>query len=402
MIWIKPAWGGDNAEDVWALYYYLLYQVLPFHPCDYLPKDDKGYFIYKNGDRSAEKQYKTEPNKRFSCCEKSKCTLACSTVSSYLNGRDKPAELPMLIQFVSPELYEYLYRGAEINRINLRNLLTTQTDEETLSGNRMNFDLNQELMNEAKKLRKNNTKRFESSIRRLLLDEVFDYDSFSKHELFPKLIQMLSVEVCPYCNRAFTTTARKKNGDYHRQNQIDHYRGKARYPWFALTLPNFVPACANCNQKKGNDEKFVLYPYADEFGSDFRFRTRPISGIGYLIGQAESLDEFSVEITETAFDANPDIEKKHMRAKASIEKFGLEELYRQSHNNYVSGIFAQRYVFGDAYIDSLMDSFPERFRSREEVRELLYLKKYDESSLEDAPLSKLTHDMDQEITELNN
>ena len=48
MILLKPEWGGEKAKDIWALYYYLLYQVLPFSPSDYLPRDEKGCYYYKN------------------------------------------------------------------------------------------------------------------------------------------------------------------------------------------------------------------------------------------------------------------------------------------------------------------------------------------------------------------
>lgn len=75
-------------------------------------------------------------------------------------------------------------------------------------------------------------------------------------------------------------------------------------------------------------------------------------------------------------------------------------LYRESHNAYVCAIFEQRYVFNDAYLDSLIDSFPDLFKSREEARQLLYMKRYDEDALGAAPLAKLTHDIDEEISRL--
>ena len=268
-----------------------------------------------------------------------------------------------------------------IIRDNLVQLLTTQTDMETIQNKNLNFEAKKELL-------------------KLLLIEVFRYDSFSRKKLFPKLIQMMGVEVCPYCNRNFTTTTRTRNGMYYRQNQVDHYRSKSKFPWFALTLPNLIPACGNCNLRKGDDEEFVLYPYNEEFGKQYHFHTIPISGVGYLTGQAVSPYEFEVKIERNLSTGLAGDQDYESRVQASIEKFGLDILYHESHNAYVLAIFEQRYVFNDAYLDSLIDSFPDLFKSREEARQLLYMKQYDENALGDAPLAKLTHDIDEEISEL--
>ena len=48
MIRIPPPWKGERAEEIWALYRYLLYQTLPFEPEDYLPRDSTGAYYYKD------------------------------------------------------------------------------------------------------------------------------------------------------------------------------------------------------------------------------------------------------------------------------------------------------------------------------------------------------------------
>ena len=374
MIHILPPWQGKMAEDLWALYNFLLYKTLPFQPADYLPKDNQGAYYYPDGDRTRQKVYPTRPSKKFSLTKESKDILTNK-------GLPIPNTLENLIKVVSPQLHQYLYKNNNIIRDNLVQLLTTQTDMETIQNKNLNFEAKKELL-------------------KLLLIEVFRYDSFSRKKLFPKLIQMMGVEVCPYCNRNFTTTTRTRNGMYYRQNQVDHYRSKSKFPWFALTLPNLIPACGNCNLRKGDDEEFVLYPYNEEFGKQYHFHTIPISGVGYLTGQAVSPYEFEVKIERNLSTGSTSDRDYESRVQASIEKFGLDILYHESHNAYVLAIFEQRYVFNDAYLDSLMDSFPDLFKSREEARQLLYMKQYDENALGDAPLAKLTHDIDEEISEL--
>lgn len=371
MIRIPPPWKGNRAEDIWALYDYLLYRTLPFEPGDYLPKDSQGAYYYLNGDRRGKKQHPSSPFKQFRLTKKSKDILKKSK-------KPAPNTVEELIQLVSPQLHHYLYQNHTIQREKLRELLTTETDCKTIQTKKLEFST-------------------DPALSKLLLMHVFNYDSFSSQSLFPRLVQMMGVEVCPYCNRNFTTTVKIHRQKYHRQNQIDHYRSKSKFPWFALTLPNLIPACGNCNQKKGDDEQYVLYPYQEEFGEQYQFHTTPISSTAYLTGQMVTPDEFKVKIERVGPIGDPDYDQ---RAKTSIAKFGLDVLYRESHNAYVCALFEQRYIFNDAYLDSLMDSFPELFKSREEARELLYMKRYDADGLGTAPLAKLTHDIDEEISRL--
>lgn len=371
MIRILPPWKGDKAEDIWELYYFLLYSILPFEPGDYLPKDKNGFYYYPDGDRSKGKAYPSAPFREFKLTEKSKM---------FLEQIDKPIpdSLEELIQIVDSDLHCYLYQDHRVNRKNLIELLTTETDEQTLLSKHLDF-------------------KCTSGLAKLLLQYVFNYDNFSKKKLFPKLVQLMGIEVCPYCNRSFTSTVKVRNGKYCRQNQIDHYRPKILFPWFALTLPNLIPVCSNCNLRKGDDEEFVLYPYREGFDESYRFRTVPILGIGYLTGQPASLDEFEIHIESKATgDLN-----YNTRAQKSIQKFGLDVLYRQSHNAYICAIFEQRYIFDDAYLDSLVDSFPELFKTKEDVRRLLYMKQYTGDKLGFDPLAKLTYDIDDEISRLS-
>lgn len=365
MILQKSKWGSDRAADIWAVYYYLLYQVLPFAPRDYLPKDDHGYYYYDKGDRTSRRIYPSKPNGAIN------------------------KSLYDLIHPISTDLCQYLFENdSTVNRANLRELLTTTTDEDTIHIKHLDFTLTHPPAGI----------HSQANAWKPVLTEIFNYSAFSQKELFPKLVQLLGVEVCPYCNRSFTTTVKKKDGTYHRQNQVDHYVSKATHPWFALSLLNLIPCCGNCNQKKGDKTNFVLYPYFEEFGATYRFRTKPLSSLGYLTGETGSGDAFQIAIEQTP-GTLPDDQYKQ-RVENSIQEFGLAAVYQENHNEYVRKIFEQRFLISDAYLDSLCNSFPTHFKSREEIRHMLYLKSIHEDELEKSPLSKLTHDMDWEIDDL--
>lgn len=142
----------------------------------------------------------------------------------------------------------------------------------------------------------------------------------------------------------------------------------------------------------------MLYPYFEEFGATYRFRTKPLSSLGYLTGETGSGDAFQIAIEQTP-GTLPDDQYKQ-RVENSIQEFGLAAVYQENHNEYVRKIFEQRFLISDAYLDSLCNSFPTHFKSREEIRHMLYLKSIHEDELEKSPLSKLTHDMDWEIDDL--
>lgn len=367
MILLKPEWGEKNAEDIWALYYFLLFQVLPFSPFDYLPMDESGCYYYEKGNRTTDRIHPKKPNKELKL----------------------ETSIYELIRSISSDLCDYLYVDDKtVNRDHLRELFTTSVDADSLKSKQLSFSLNIS----------QNENHSQENAWAPLLKHIFNYNAFRSQPLFPKLIKLLGVEVCPYCNRNFTTTAILCDEKYHRQNQVDHYIPKATHPWFALSLLNFIPSCANCNQKKGEDSSFLLYPYYDEFGASYRFRTVPLSGVGYLLGEPNTENTFQIEIQQVPGTVLEENYKK--RAEHSISKFGLDALYRDSHNSYVKGILEQRFLVSDAYLDNLCSSFPNHFRTRQDARRMLYLKKYNNDELDKEPLSKLTHDIDSEINDL--
>lgn len=280
----------------------------------------------------------------------------------------------------SNSLGEYLFPNNQgLSKKNLKDLLETLTDKDTLEKNKLIFS-------------PNDPSRPDWTV----VKRVFDYDTFSERAKFKQLIHLLGVETCPYCNRAFTSTV-KKGEKFYRTNQADHYMNKDNYPYLALTLPNLIPVCAACNNHKSARIKPVLYPYKEGFENKYRFVTHPVRGYRYLVGEPGSENDFEVVI-EKAPDAITTKEYDE-RVNASREFFGLDVLYT-SHNAYVRRIFEQRYIFGDAYAEDLCRSFPQYFTSKADVREMLYMKSIDENNLGEAPLSKLTADIDAEITRL--
>lgn len=403
---IKPAWEGEKTEELLVCYYYLLYQTLPFAPSAFLPQDENGYYYHESGDVQLARIYPTEPRKKW-CLHKGTTTFLnehsdiiaeyCKSKSAIFAG-EKPQNVKEIIYLVSIDLYNMLYDSGMDMRSALRKLLFVTPNEKTVKT--MEFALNTEPLN-GKMTDADRIKRYKKGLLEMLYSEIFNYDSFSRKELFSELVQLLGVEVCPYCNRTFTTTVRSKRGTFYRQNQVDHYAPRSKYPWFALSLKNLIPVCGNCNQRKGDTDEFVLYPYEESFGNAYSFKSVPVLGIGYLIGQPASESEFRIEIDRVAENAAAKDSSYHEHVQNSIKRFGLDALYSESHNTYIAAIYKQHYIFNDAYVDSLVDSFEDVLKTRDDFWRMLYLKEYDDGTLDKTPLAKLTHDIDREISELS-
>ena len=87
------------------------------------------------------------------------------------------------------------------------------------------------------------------------------------------------------------------------------------------------------------------------------------------------------------------------RLENSLEIFKLEKLYN-SHKEHVLDLFRQRYIFGEDYLKSLCDRFPDLFHSVTDVKNTLYLSDIRKEKWGKRPLSKLTHDIDEEFSRL--
>ena len=276
------------------------------------------------------------------------------------------------------DLYNRLFPEGILDRVALLDLLLVRPDDEKIDSF---IDLvNTEAAREA-------------------AEAIFDYSAFSRRPDFPELVRLLDVNVCPYCGRAFTGTAKKKStGKYFRTNQVDHFLPKSIYPQFALSLWNLIPSCASCNNRKNDIVTDSLYPYAQEMGDSFRLCTEGTDGLDYMISTAKG-SKFRVAFKAFPESTEPGELELIRRARAEIDMLGLDALYA-SHKDYVRDIYRQRYDFDDAYIDSLIRTFPLLFRTREDVRALLYMKRIEKENIGSAPLDKLTRDIDTEISEL--
>lgn len=208
------------------------------------------------------------------------------------------------------------------------------------------------------------------------------YKSFSQSDEAYKILDIINVRVCPYCNRQFTFTA-SKNGVKTRP-QFDHFFPKTLYPYLAVSMFNLVPSCAICNCGKSDVfPKNVLYPYEESFESrNIRFTAGDI--IPYLLGFEETID-ISLESYRPGDTSTSDIIDEYNKC------FKIKIIYEQ-HLDHIKNLIAKKAIFSDEAIKSICSSYSGILGFPPYLEQLIF-GKYDTESLINHPLSKLTSDI---------
>lgn len=381
MIKIRPYTELPNRDEIFNLYLFMAAMSMPFFPEDIFPE---GYFCPDGKTKESLTAFPRRARKRTNAYK-----LLLAKHKPYFSGhptakREEDALLAeALIREFSPALHDFLYKGMTDGHVSpqaLRLLLTSPMDRPSIKKDRALYTAFMSGGGDAK----------------ILLEHVFRYEVFSTREEIHHLVSLLGVDICPYCNRLYITTAMRNEGAPPVRPELDHYRSKSQYPFFALSILNLIPSCGVCNHIKGDKTQEILYPYVEEMGKDYCFRTEPIAEISYLTSTRVSKEDFDLtfkQMRDTMSTA------KKIRAQNSIKLLQLEALY-SAHREYVSDMIFQRYIFTDSMIQDLMRQFPALFKSEEEVRSMLLMMELNQEKWGKRPLAKLTHDITVELDEL--
>ncbi len=110
------------------------------------------------------------------------------------------------------------------------------------------------------------------------LSAFFDYgkwNNMSKDKNWRRKIMIASgVAICPYCDRQYITSfsvSIELGNDKKTLATLDHFYTKSKYPLFALSLFNFVPACYGCNSVIRGEQPLKIYPYRPGYSDLTRF-----------------------------------------------------------------------------------------------------------------------------------
>lgn len=161
------------------------------------------------------------------------------------------------------------------------------------------------------------------------MEKIFDYGSFSaksgKTWTAYHLCLKARYKVCCYCHMVETGTCLPDEDTKGYRPPIDHYYGKAEYPFLALSLFNFIPCCEKCNgpQMKGRidfSESLHLNPLVDD--ESIEFLLAPAQAVASNFAEFAALelpkDQYKLEVVSI----------KNLKVSASsIQTFQLKSRY---------------------------------------------------------------------------
>lgn len=208
--------------------------------------------------------------------------------------------------------------------------------------------------------------------------------NFSKRDWAIHFLDILEVNVCPYCNRIYTFTARR--GSLKTKPELDHFFPKKQYPYMAISIFNIVPSCSLCNKGKSNkyvyvDKQGICYPYEEDFNDNIVFRTKSTT-LDYLLDVSK---DFSVELKgNTVFD--DEVIENYNTA------FKLNVLYNK-HSDFVRQILEKIKIYNDDMINEILRNHPNLFSSEKEVVQMIFGNYLEIEDLSRRPLAKLTRDI---------
>lgn len=206
-----------------------------------------------------------------------------------------------------------------------------------------------------------------------------------------KLLFLMEIEVCPYCQRNYISSYDEKT-----TADLDHFYPKSLYPFLALSLYNFIPSCQICNSRfKGNkDTRDSVYLYEegfDELGVKFRTSKEVISE---TLGERYS--DFYVKIDYENLKNKEDREK----VKNSIENLGLDRVYKKSHNQYIQNLLYNIEKYPENYLENCGEIFENDNKKKKQLEEYfkdIVKEPYRKRIENGEPLAKLTKDILEEF-----
>lgn len=235
-----------------------------------------------------------------------------------------------------------------------------------------------------------------------------NYDNYRLSVTLAKIVNIMKIEVCPYCNRNFLEaySIKTSNGSkkIYFKGDLDHHYPKDEIPALALSFYNLVPCCKVCNHEKQESTKRTFYPFYDYESTEYRFSIElynendyndiiydmPIENIDCkrfdsTVWQGIS-DNFNIKligIGKTKLS-------EHMENSKTV--FRLEKKYNHS-KEYVREIIRKKYIYPEIRKAELLSNFSNLFANESELLETIYSFSNSGESLHNRPLSKLTKDI---------
>ena len=206
--------------------------------------------------------------------------------------------------------------------------------------------------------------------------KAFKYAWHRQQDAFMEHFKKLNIKSCPFCNNNYIYFYNDEN-PRKTISTLEHYYPKSKYPHLSLSFYNLIPSCNICNSKfKGNEthEGNIMHPYRDDFNNKA---------------------EFSVKLKPLEKNIELDINLKTYseRAKISVDRFKLDEIYKQ-HNDIAQEIWHKAQYYNESRINELYEEFYKDLGyTKEDVKNMIFCNYLGKDDINKRNHAKLTQDI---------
>lgn len=237
------------------------------------------------------------------------------------------------------------------------------------------------------------------------------YKSYRDSEELLKIIDIINLQVCPYCNRNFIERySLERNGKNiaYFKGDLDHYYSKDEIPALMLSFYNLIPCCKVCNHEKGKAGLRPFYPYYDYEEKEYRFSVEVYTEEDEkdIIHNMPIDDIESKRFDSTVWQGISDNFKIVLKGidetelndcmKNSNMLFKLEKKYNHS-KDYVKELVRKKYIYPEIRKKELLKNFPDIFKDKTDLYETFYSFVDNPEQIRNRPLAKLTKDILEQI-----
>lgn len=187
-----------------------------------------------------------------------------------------------------------------------------------------------------------------------------------------KIVDVLGILTCPYCNQNHINTVYDKAGKLQFRGDLDHYYNKSKYTAMAICLYNLIPSCKVCNQIKSKADKKIQNPYDLSYSSQIRFKTEfdDQGDIDYLQGKSRNFNIVIDKTNLSEMDSNEidlfELEDRYNNLKRNAQEIIIKaKAYDNQYKRFLEDKFdidgeeLEKYIFG--YTDEHINRELSRF-----------------------------------------
>lgn len=186
------------------------------------------------------------------------------------------------------------------------------------------------------------------------------------------LLEQLGINVCPYCNRAYTTTIYIKGKKVTKKVRpdFDHFLSEDKFPLFTLSFYNLIPSCHQCNRikltKKFNHNPWMAY-------------------------SKNRVPRFKIDLSDGVFPSAPKVLIEH--ENKDTKRLLIKDLYNAAHIDYVKELLNKIEAYSNPEVfQSVVDAF-QGIATPAELQRIIWGNYVLRQDNDKRPLAKLTSDI---------